>query len=101
MALSYNTNGITFFADLQDTGMANINPSSSGKGIRVENIAVATGSLLPFENAFVHKNEGYINQKIGYYEVPFEITYALLNKRFGLKVIGGLSTFSSMKIVYP
>jgi hypothetical protein len=93
MALSYNTNGIAFFADLQDTGMANINPSSSGKGIKVENVAVESGSLLPFENAFVHKNEGYVNQKIGYYEVPFEITYALINKRFGIRVIGGLSTF--------
>ncbi len=93
MALSYNTNGIAFFADLQDTGMTNLNPSASGKDIKVENVSVVSGSLLPFENAFVHKNEGYINQKIGYYEVPFEITYALVNKRFGIKVIGGLSTF--------
>ena len=93
MALSYDTNGIAFFADLENTGMTNIIPSSSGKGIMVENVAAENGTLLPFENAFVHKNQGYINQKIGYYEVPFEITYALINKRFGLKVIGGLSTF--------
>ncbi len=92
MSVDYNTNGIVFFADLNNSGIATIDPSTSGKAIRVEDETVETSGLLPFENAFVHKNEGYINQKIGYYEIPFEVTYALIDKRFGIKIIGGMST---------
>jgi hypothetical protein len=93
MSFNYDTKGIAFYADLQENGMANISPTASGKEITVVNTATETDNLLPFENSFVHLNEGYINQKLGYYEVPLEITYALVNKRFGLKVIGGVSTF--------
>lgn len=93
MSLDYDTKGVAFYVDLQENGMANISPSSSGKEITIINATAETDNLLPFENSFVHKNEGYINQKLGYYEVPVEITYALINKRFGLKVIGGISTF--------
>ncbi len=48
--------------------------------------------LLPFENSFVNKNKGYINQEMGYLEMPVELTYALLDKKFGIKIIGGFST---------
>ena len=93
MAIDYNTNDIIFFADIENPGMTNVSPSSSGKVIRVENKTSENVGLLPFENAFVHKNEGYINQKMGYYEVPVELTYAVINKRFGVKIISGISTF--------
>ncbi|MGL2965350.1 hypothetical protein [Flavobacterium sp. XGLA_31] len=93
MAVDYDTNGIVFFADLNNTGIATIDPTASGKSIHVENESVENTGLLPFENVFVNKNEGFINQKIGYYEVPVEITYALINNRFGVKIIGGVSTF--------
>jgi len=36
--------------------------------------------------------EPSINQKISYYEVPLELKYALLNKKFGVNLIGGFST---------
>jgi hypothetical protein len=93
MSVDYNTNGIAFFADLDNPGVENISPSMSGKAIHVEDATIPVQSLLPFENAFAQKNEGYMNQKMGYYEVPVELTYAILNKRFGIKVIGGVSTF--------
>jgi hypothetical protein len=93
MSFDYDTKGIAFYVDLQENNMANISPSASGKEITIINATTETANLLPFENSFVHKNEGYINQKLGYYEVPVEITYAIINKRFGLKVIGGVSTF--------
>lgn len=93
MSFNYDTKGIAFYVDLQENGMTNLSPSASGKEITVVNATSEADNLLPFENSFVHKNEGYINQKLGYYEVPVEITYAIINKRFGLKVIGGVSTF--------
>lgn len=33
-----------------------------------------------------------IQQKINYYEVPLELKYALLNRKFGINLIGGVST---------
>lgn len=36
--------------------------------------------------------EAFINQNINYLEVPLELSYALVNNRFGVNVIGGLST---------
>ncbi len=35
---------------------------------------------------------GEINQRFGFIEVPLEIEYALINKRFGLNIIGGGSS---------
>ncbi|SDB62385.1 hypothetical protein SAMN03097699_2716 [Flavobacteriaceae bacterium MAR_2010_188] len=34
-----------------------------------------------------------IDQEIGFIEIPLEVEYALLKKRFGINVIGGFSTF--------
>ena len=36
--------------------------------------------------------EAFINQSINYYEVPLELSYSLVNKKFGIDVIGGVST---------
>ncbi len=93
MSVDYNTNDIAFFVAIDDQGMSNISPTSGGKTIHVEDAETPINNLLPFENNFVQRNEGYMNQKMGYYEVPVELTYALVNNRFGVKVIGGVSTF--------
>ena len=95
--MSYNTNDIVYFADIESRGLKNVKASAEGAMIHIEssNIpapAVSETTLLPFENSFVHKNKGYINQEMGYLEMPLEVTYALVDKRFGLKIIGGFST---------
>jgi len=38
------------------------------------------------------KTEGYINQKMGYIEIPLEFSYKLLENKFGVEIIGGIST---------
>ena len=35
---------------------------------------------------------GELNQQLGFIEVPVELEYALINKRFGVNLIGGAST---------
>ena len=42
---------------------------------------------------FNTKIAGDIDQKFGFIEVPLELEYRLLDKKFGLNVIGGFSTF--------
>ena len=99
--MNYNTNDVFYYASMEPRGLSGLSPSGPGYSIQVENAngpspsAVAGPSetdLLNFEQNIVHKNRGYINQEIGYLEMPVEMTYALVAKKFGLKIIGGFST---------
>ena len=42
---------------------------------------------------FNSRSSGNIDQRFGFIEVPLELEYRLLDKKFGLNVIGGFSTF--------
>ncbi len=38
------------------------------------------------------RQQGAIEQSMEYYEIPLELSYKVLNKKFGIDVIGGFST---------
>jgi hypothetical protein len=97
--MSYDTNNISFFTGIQAKTLQGVKPVASSAMIHVENNAAPSNaelasesSLLPFENTFVHKSSGYLRQEMGYLEMPVEMTYNLVDKKFGLKIIGGFST---------
>ena len=98
--MSYDTNDILFFSGIQAKMLTNVSPTASSAMLQIRsntpnNSTSNTQSesgLLPFENSFAHENSGYLNQEIGYLEMPVEMTYSLLDKRFGVKIIGGFST---------
>ncbi|WP_293892465.1 hypothetical protein [Flavobacterium sp.] len=96
--ISYDTNNIVFFTGIQAKVLANVSPTASSAMIQIQNNAannsnsISENGLLPFENSFANKNTGQLNQEIGYLEMPFEMTYALFDKKFGLRIIGGFST---------
>jgi len=96
--VSYNTNDISFFSAIQAKTMKNINPIASSANIQIQsNVATNTQissetAFLPFENSFVNANTGYLKQEMGYLEIPVELTYNLLDKKFGITIIGGFST---------
>ena len=96
--IGYNTNEIDYFVGIQAKTLRNVTPTAASAMINVESIrstnnaSISENGMLPFENTFVVKNKGYINQEIGYLEMPLEMTYAVLDKKFGLKIIGGFST---------
>jgi len=99
--VSYNTNDISFFTAIEARTMQNVKPTASSASIQILNntsVSTATGGLgseaqfLPFENSITHKNSGYLKQEMGYLEMPVEMTYNLIDKKFGIKIIGGIST---------
>jgi len=90
--LGYNTNDVAFFAGLQSQGLKNVTAPGNNSHIEVVNRGVAAAGLLPFEDGIQNSNDGYISQKMGYVEVPMEMSYKLVDKKFGITVIGGLST---------
>ena len=97
--ISYDTNGILFFTGIQAKVLTNVSPAASSTMIQVQSNNTVTNQnlfsedgLLPFENTFIHKNSGYLNQQIGYLEMPLEMTYSFFDKKFGLKIISGFSS---------
>ena len=98
--MSYDTKNILFFTGIQAKMLANVSPTSSSAMIQIQSNssnnstsnAPSESGLLAFENSFIHENSGYLNQQIGYLEMPVEMTYKLLDNRFGVKLIGGFST---------
>ena len=96
--MSYNTNDILFFTGIQAKTLKNVKPTASSAMIHVQSTVLTSSALpsenelLPFENAILNKNSGYLTQEMGYLEMPVEMTYNLVDKKFGLKIIGGFST---------
>lgn len=85
--ISYSASG------LAATGLENINPAGDSFMIRSSSPSnsYATESTM---NALVAPlfTPGEINQNFGFIEVPLELEYALIDKKFGLNLIGGAST---------
>ena len=42
---------------------------------------------------FIKTSNTSVNQSLGFIEIPLEIEYALINKKFGFNIIGGFSSF--------
>jgi hypothetical protein len=90
LTLGYNTNNVVYSAGLSNKSLTYISYSSN----QLIEIKTETSlkTLISFEKGLQKTNTGSLNQKMGYYEVPLELSYALLNKKFGINVIGGIST---------
>lgn len=95
--LSYDTANVIVYETVTNTPghnpLRNIDfiPNNQGE----------TLSVLSTDNLGIQQISGIANdqlnaalsQRINYIEVPVELEYALVNKRFGVNIIGGLSTF--------
>ncbi|WP_142784429.1 hypothetical protein [Changchengzhania lutea] len=97
--LGYNTNDVVVFQSVgfssSSRALANVNAEGSSTSATSSNISVISSENLTSKvapNALESFNTS-INQSIGYIEVPLEIEYALVNKKLGVNVIGGFSSF--------
>jgi hypothetical protein len=91
---SYNTKNIVYYADLASKNessvrnLKTIDVAPEAKNMIIENKAL---SVTP-EIATQTKEDGLLNQKTGYLEIPVEISYKLLDKKFGIQFITGFSS---------
>jgi len=94
----YDTNEVEFSASVQgslSSRLNNVNYSESA-----ENIVVGSKSGTNFDlanrSSDVISNDisrnGVMAQEFGYVEIPVELDYALVENRFGINLIGGVST---------
>ncbi len=85
--LSYLTNNVEFYPEIGTSRIQNIKYGGQGVFINIQNILLEPRVNL---NA---SQFGSIQQMMSYYEVPLEVSYRLLNKKFGINLIGGVSSF--------
>lgn len=101
----YSTNDVAFTSSLEssETGqIANVDYSATAKNILIASSAARSGqealndvanlsSAEDFSGQGLSQN-GTMSQQFGYLEVPVELQYALLDKKFGINLIGGVSS---------
>lgn len=92
--LGYSTNNILVFDGTNPTPtarqMKNVrlhDTLNSSAYVSANNISFASGPEVLFT-----KEQGSIDQQLGFIEVPIEIEYNLVDKKIGLNLIGGFST---------
>ncbi|MEH6408344.1 MAG: outer membrane beta-barrel protein, partial [Leeuwenhoekiella sp.] len=92
--LSYNTNNIGVSTDFEARTISSINYDKSAEIIELSTNNNRTASFAPAASEIKSNNisNGKLHQSLGYYEVPMEIEYAIIDKKVGLQVIGGVST---------
>ncbi|TXE13042.1 hypothetical protein FUA26_04410 [Seonamhaeicola algicola] len=100
--LGYNTNDVVLFQTAgisAQSSFANVSSNNnSNRDSDVANVASSSVSIISqttlksVPESFI-ASETTLNQSLGYIEVPLEIQYALINKKFGVNVIGGFSSF--------
>lgn len=92
LTVGYNTNDVMAYASVQAadilTNRTNIKFDTNN-----QNIVLRSEESSPrTTNQYLSPEKGQLNQRIGYIEVPVELSYKLLDKRFGIDLIGGMST---------
>ncbi|WP_242203395.1 PorT family protein [Aestuariivivens insulae] len=104
--LGYNTNDVVVFQSISSNentisaALPNIDSSTKGN---LNTISSSNNTLFASADNFNSKNgssgllasaeSASINQEFGYIEIPLEIQYTLLDKKFGVNLIGGFSSF--------
>ncbi|WP_298901047.1 hypothetical protein [uncultured Psychroserpens sp.] len=100
--LGYTTNNVVAFTRPTSSGnntrqLQNIKlHDSTTTFISANSISYTTGPEILFT-----KEQGSIDQQLGFIEVPIEVEYSLIDKKIGLNLIGGFSTlFLSNNEIY-
>ncbi len=87
--VDYDTNGILYYqTPTVSSRLSGLNPNVPGSLLVIESLS----NVNTLFNRPIQKFEGSLNQKLGYIEMPLEVTYKILDKNFGIDLIGGMST---------
>ncbi len=95
--LSYNTRNIAFTAAVNPTILSGIDYKGEVPNYRIENRAARQFGNISASAEFQRSSlaspaTGYLNQRLGFIEVPVEIEYVIIDSKIGLNIIGGGST---------
>lgn len=93
--MGYRTNNVIAFRSIDSTSRArtqivNVSMNANSENTSYMSTESLNSSVTP--EIINSKSNGSLDQRFGFIEVPLEVEYALINKRFGINVIGGFST---------
>ena len=93
LVFGYDTNEVIYDMSLRniDNSSSYITTSSSYSNVVLKSKFSSPGLMTDVEN-FKEENIGSLRQNINYIEVPMELSYKVLDKKFGISLIGGMST---------
>lgn len=96
---SYNTQDIALVPSINGNNLTTIAFSTDASSFDIKDRQVASTVVysqyqLPSSESSIQEKqiEGNLNQRMSYIEVPVELKYAVLDKKLGINVIGGVST---------
>jgi hypothetical protein len=96
--LGYNTNDVVIYENVGGLSSTPTPVSQSIRNIDLNNfgdnlslISANTFSLAVVPESLSNNLKASLNQKLGFIEVPLELEYKVLDKKFGINVIGGFS----------
>jgi hypothetical protein len=92
--LSYDTDNVILYENVSNNSNSaprNLNLSSSGQSFSA--ISATNLGAQQVGSGIGGNANAAISQRIAYYEVPLELEYNLVDNKFGVNVIGGVSTF--------
>lgn len=88
-SVDYDTQGIVFYQDTNAQMMRNISPTQQGMYIQIKPLNNVSTQL---DRVVSERFDGVLNQRMGYIEMPVEMTYKLFGRRLGVDLSGGFST---------
>ncbi|EDP97023.1 outer membrane beta-barrel protein [Kordia algicida OT-1] len=96
---SYSTRDIALVPSIDGTDLTTIQFRGNNNSFDIKdrqapsNVVFSQYQLPSTESSIREKQiEGNLNQRMSYIEVPVELKYALVDKKLGVNVIGGVST---------
>ncbi len=89
VSLEYRTKNIVFSQNPNARRLENVDANTRGALVQIDNQPATADVTL---NRSVSQFSGNLTQTTGYIEVPVELSYKILDKQFGIDVIGGFST---------
>ena len=92
LSLDYNTSDISFYQAVVTKPIENVSRNAMGKMLNIESKLIDNGNYITPSGNLLTRFDGAINQQISYVEVPLELGYKILDRKFGIEIIGGLST---------
>lgn len=98
VTLDYNTNDVLVYAGMQRNKLGNVDTNGQNQFLHfarksaASKTAALAGAASIATNLATDEFASTLNQRMGYIEVPVEVSYAIVDKKFGVNLIGGFST---------
>ena len=97
----YDTDDVTFSSSINAISsngqIASIDYASTSKSLIISSKKVVSDKFSTVNSSLdvsakSATRDGFMSQQLGYLELPIEVNYALVDKKFGVNLIGGVSS---------